>query len=689
MRRMARVWALVAGLALVACGSSGGGADVGPDAQVVADTDTTELPGDTDTTELPGDADATELPGDAEVTEMPGDADVAPSIWERMCTPEEAEVEPMSWPAATKFSLAVYHFNLQYVAGGIQDFLGQPNLTDEELQDLIIEESFAPLVDFFEAHPTWGASFEMQGMMIEVLAQRYPDLLLRFGRLVRRGQVDLMSFHYSDQLYLAYPLRDQEWSWAENQRLFEGLCLPPSPAFFTQEGQYGPGMAAFIHARNGGLPVLPRNLLGFNVGPDKPRGLWFETEGVPVITTDGYTDPDTGWSLNWNFVDDAELLATGGINPYFPKLFVKSDEAMEAYRAKLQDLTDQGYLVTTIAEYRRQLEAADIPRTALIPIHDGQWQSDAGDNLFQWMGFGAGWAGDERDNGILAGNVGVSREIRAAEILLEDAAAAGEDVADLTERLFEAKRALLKAEVSDSTGWRPYIVEITYSLDHQAQARELARGVLEDVAGLLGYELPIWVSLFSGEVRTEMIMAEPPDPLDAWPVPMTVTAEGREPQITLQDSFGHHYEAWLTFPAVTPASAGSERPTPLQVEFEAPITDLAYSPALQEDRVLTTPMADYDFALETPPLKGPSHRICLGAPNGLIGLGGDRWLLKDVGMVHVAACVHAGGVSFEDQTQPNQDPVTWHFYWFEGSEADALAFARTRNVEPEVTVGGW
>lgn len=90
-----------------------------------------------------------------------------------------------------KYALALLHYNLQYVAG------------DEKIENRIIEGSFAPMIDFFLAHPGWGADFEMQGYMLEQTAKRYPEIFDKFKTLLDRGQVKLVSFHYSDQLFLA------------------------------------------------------------------------------------------------------------------------------------------------------------------------------------------------------------------------------------------------------------------------------------------------------------------------------------------------------------------------------------------------------------------------------------------------------------------------------------------------------
>ncbi len=652
-------------VALLACSSGGGTSDV------VSDTPTDV----TDATEVASDA-GPDGSDDAAV-----ETDVPPTPADLLCA--EDELDPAVWAEGTKFSLAVYHFNLQYVAGGIHGFLAQPDTSEEALEDLIVTESFAPLVELFERHPTWGGSFEMQGLFLEVLEQRFPDLLVRFGRLVQRGQVDLMSFHWSDQLFLAYPYRDQKWSWDQNQRLLQRFCLPQAPAFFTQEGQYGEGMARLAHDEIDAMGILPRNQLSFNLGADKPRGLWLERDGLRLLTTDGYADAATGWVLDWNFVDDAELLATGGINPYFPELFKVSEEAVQEYEAKLQALEDDGFRIATIREYRRQLEAAGIAPTPVPFVHDGQWQSDAGDNLFQWMGFGAGWAGDERDNAILTGNVKLSRRVRAAEILLDQADAAGKATAALRARLDGAIRDLLKAEVSDSTGWRPYIVEIRYSLDHAAAAEAAVQGVLVEALDVLGLPGDAWVDLRAQEVSTEVPASAPPPLLDEPPFPFELDDGGRGATVTTQD-WGSHVEVWIDLPWREPATAGSDRPEPLRVSVPEPLTHLVYSPALLEDRVVSVPLADYDLLVEQDVT--PKNRLCVGTPNGLVGLGDDRWLVVDTATLHVATCLWAGGVWWEDQTQPNQDATLWHLYYLEGPKEEALELAWRVNVEPVVTI---
>src|SRR4051794_14158691 len=68
--------------------------------------------------------------------------------------------EPSARADTQKFALAMMHFNVQYVAGGMVGFWPKPDprldKNAEEIEDQIIVESFEPVLDLFLAHPTWA-----------------------------------------------------------------------------------------------------------------------------------------------------------------------------------------------------------------------------------------------------------------------------------------------------------------------------------------------------------------------------------------------------------------------------------------------------------------------------------------------------------------------------------------------------
>src|SRR5512141_64392 len=83
--------------------------------------------------------------------------------------------------ADDSYALSMFHFNIQYVAGGMVGYYSMPNpaidLDAEQIEDAIVTESFAPVLELYAKHPAWGANIELQGYMLDVLAARHPDTL--------------------------------------------------------------------------------------------------------------------------------------------------------------------------------------------------------------------------------------------------------------------------------------------------------------------------------------------------------------------------------------------------------------------------------------------------------------------------------------------------------------------------------
>src|SRR5262245_3015070 len=132
--------------------------------------------------------------------------------------------------AAEKYAVGVFHFNVQYVAGGMAGFSFLPNpeldLDAETIEDLIVTESFAPVIDLYEKHPTWGVDIELQGYFLDVLAARHPAVLDKLRKLAKAGQIEVVSFHYSDQLFIGFPEEDWEKSQALTKATFDKHDVP-------------------------------------------------------------------------------------------------------------------------------------------------------------------------------------------------------------------------------------------------------------------------------------------------------------------------------------------------------------------------------------------------------------------------------------------------------------------------------
>ena len=583
--------------------------------------------------------------------------------------PAPAAIE---WPMdADKISINVFHYNIQYVAGGLDNYFDTWTATEEEIEDLIIVESFEPLVDLFERHPTWGASFEMQGLMLEIMAARHPDILKRFGDLVRRGQVDVMSFHWSDQLVTAYPRQHMEWSWLENQRVFDGLCLKRSPGHFLQEGQFGPGIAQFA-AERGETVIMPRNLVSVFHDP-RPNGWHYNHMGSRVLMSDGHSGE--GLTLNWNYVDDAELVATGDANPYLLSEFKHDPEFLaNTYEKSLQALDDSGYAITPVSHYLKVIDDRELPKTPVDPpVLDGSWQPRDSSNMALWMGGKGQSPGDERDNLILTTNIVAGQRLRNVEYLLKRATDEGIDTSEAQKVFRFAMRELLLATVSDSTGWRPLITEVQYSVRHQQEALKRAAELATWLLYKLGEARPAHV-----DGRNKTVSAPPSVAVDgttvAAPIEVTVTAE-RPVELSWLQHEGYK-TLTVTVPATDETTVAAENPPEIRISIPLEHDVIAYTPALLDDQVLSRPLSSAAFA------SNDEQRLGLALPNGLLGLGPSRSLVLDQKTVHLAALIEPGAVVFEELTQPAQDAAVWVFRLYDAPAEDTLDAANSLNVYP-------
>jgi len=698
---------------LAGCGGSGTKADAGdtapgdlPDVLEVPETVADPGPG-----ELPEDPGSDPGSGDLLVGEVPGDApgetpasDPGGDSGEPWACPTYG-----AWPSVEdgqrKFGLTMFHWNIQYVAGGLEgewngrpisiceEMFGEPDLcqgwTDDALHDWILRVSFLPILDLYLAHPDWRATFEMPGLMVQAMMDRHPDILAKLQCAARSGQIEIVSFHWSDQLFLAFPSRDLRWSIEWNRRVFEEAGLPLSAVVFNQEGQSGVGKHRVMAETGYAIDVMNRNLYRYHQREDVDDGVWpvyrslgpGATDPVLVVVSGG-VDPVAGVEVEWTFFDDGEVLATPG-NPYLAPVQPEPDlGAVRDFEATLQRLADQGYLHTTITDYVTRLGKLGIEPKPLLPIADSTWQPPSTEGISRWMGrMGTlGYSFHEEDNRIRTGNYRASLCLAGASLLADLVARDGHDVG--AERAFidEGYRDLMKAEVSDATGINPWLGEWVYGLQHNEAAEGACSRAVDGLLARWGRNHVI-LDLNAGEEKPDgtfepQFQLAPTRPEDL-PVPMEVTAAGRTVEWTWADD-GRVFRGEL---AIGPSDdPGGEDRAKRTVTLSMPLAGgaLRYSPGLVEDEVVSIPLSEYRLL---------ANQVYVPLANGLIGLGPDLWLLKSCRDVHLAARVATGDgdrVEFIDETVPAAGGVTWVFYLLRGSEEEALEMARLLNTHPNM-----
>jgi hypothetical protein len=505
-------------------------------------------------------------------------------------------------------------------------------------------------------------TIEMQAMFLEALAARHQDVLARLRLLAENGQVELASFHYADQLFIAFPYDDWKSSVDLTHELFDFHEMPLSDVVFCQEGQAAEGMAARMAEEGYGIMAWPVNLWEFQHGDFQAAPYYQFGDVKAVVAGKGVADDAHEVYVNWSFLGDGELMATGDWDPYFPWFFHTRDEAVQEYEDGLQAMADQGYVIGGIGEYVAALEDAGIAPTAAPRLLDGTWQPDSTAGVSMWLGRGGLWRKSERDNHVRTLNAMAHREIEAAETM---AAAAG---LDRPVEIDEAWRQLAIGETSDGSGINPYRGETEFSIASSAEAIRLARDVIDEGKASLQLERAL-VDTSTGEV-VEGEFAWTGDPVDEGPVEVAVYGKKRYDE-SRWFKVSEDPPTWRL--EIAFSDSRNKKARELYAVFPLTGPKILTTTALDDERVQAYPWADFVFPY-----------YYLPAPIGLIGLGDNLWVIKDMANVHVAARIEPGvsGVRFEDLTAPWFETITWIFYLVQGSAEDALALADRVNVHP-------
>ncbi len=532
-----------------------------------------------------------------------------------------------------RYALALYHFNVEFVAGS------------RKAEDAVVTESFEPLLDMYLRHPEWGADFEMQGYMVEVLAERHPSVLEKLRKVVSGGRVEIVCCHYADQLVLAFPREDLEWAIQIDDEVLAANGLSRSPVAFFQEGQFGEGLLACLEGNGWKVAVAAKGTYDF--WQPKNEAPLIESRGVVVVPgmSRSYAAPDgTRIEAEWTKLGDGEPVATGS-NPYgLKKRFRFDAEVLGGYERHLEEREKRGDRIVSVSRYVEEVRALGVTPSPAKPYLDSPWKGDNPEQVYLWMG---------RHDQPVEDDVGIHTEVvLARQAVLRAAAVAGDADA---EPVVRAWKHLLRAQVSDSTGWAPLPVEMTY-------AREHARAALKAAAEVEGPE-GRWVDTRSGE-----LCEAPAEPAGEGVAegPLRVRVEGtlteRVSWTRLREGL---HEVRVRF-TLLPWKAGHGR-----VVFPSDAEEVLYSPAGLDTEVVAVPWESIE----------PDHAY-LALPNGLIGVGEDLWVVQDHRTGFSSCRVSRDEVSFEVEGG-SRLTHEWRFLVVTGRAA-ALDLALRTNVWPVV-----
>lgn len=546
-----------------------------------------------------------------------------------------------------KYALALYHFNIQYVAG------------DYRIERRIIQESLKPLLQLYQAHPSWKGDLEIQGYALEILRDEYPEVLALLKKLVEKEQIELIVAHYSDQFFLAYPRVDLLKSQEISDELLKELGLRRSGLFFAQEGQWTPALPAALQGKYQ-LILTSKDPFAYYFEAPSPL-MEGNFGGQKMLVFHGDEDkslPTCEWK--WAFFGDGENFNTKNYANDF--LFIP--ELHKENENKFLKLEKEGYQFLTVSEFTRKLLDAGHTPPALPDLPEGTWVMRGG-GPYNWMGR-QGRLGNDTD-GITRALCAKARGwVLLAETFLAHAQKLGVDLAELRKTLRKAWRHLLLSEVSDSSGWAPIPVEVRYTEDEATIAIILAKQIITEViqkSKLGGKSLVV-------DTRAETVEEKAPPSLPAAQpaaslVSFSVRAERYEVSSHQLSPNLHrlHIKAW--------------RPNDgaVEIAFPADSAELRYSPPLGEETIQEVPLKLL-------------HDPILALANGWIYLGNGISLVKDCTVEHLACTWNrkASRLIFREELKENNPSMEMIFYLVMGQPERGHAAANRLNTSPSFSV---
>jgi hypothetical protein len=219
-------------------------------------------------------------------------------------------------------------------------------------------------------------------------------------------------------------------------------------------------------------------------------------------------------------------------------------------------------------------------------------------------------------------------------------------------------------QVTDASGINPFRGEIQYGISHLAESLRIAREVIVDAKRALGMDAVV-IDPAAGTV-----VAGDGDPLVATGTPraaaVAIAVEGdRAVSQSWVDLAPGHSRVALTIAAAESSKVGIRFPGVVD-------KSLGVSLALGDDQTPGLDRAAFAF-----------QKFHFALPTGWIGLGGGKFVVKDMGQIHLAAEITAksGDVLFEDQTLAPDESQTWVFHVLEGTAKDAAALAIALNAK--------
>lgn len=541
-----------------------------------------------------------------------------------------------------KYAIGMFHFNLQYVAG------------DYKIENRIIRESLYPALQFFEKNRKYKADFEIQGYAIEVLAEEHPKVFKLFKKLVDRGQIELVIAHYSDQLFIGYPAIDLQKSIEISDKILDKYGMKRSRVFFGQEIQWTPA-----------YPNVLKGKYDLVVTSSDPHG-WYRDQIQPLVNISYGNDHILGLidskkeldGLTWtySFLDDGEVFNSLDYRSNFYRVPEQEKKNIDRFR----QLEKEGYKFVTMSELAmriKNLEGYKIPDYPFVP--EGTWNMSVC-GPYMWMGRQR--SGVETDGITRALSYKLRGKLLMYERLVEYAEKQGNNIAELDSLIEKSWRHLLLSEVSDASGWTPWLVEVQYTANEVANANKELKEVEKRLLKILPLGDKTWkVDTKTGSVKTVLPEKEQEPNESFFPIPVYIRAGLTTTSVEQINENLYR----ININCKRPADGAVE------IVFDTPAEGLYYSAGAGEH-----------VAVEIP--NDLKHDPAMALSNGFIYLNNGYSLVKDCTVEHLAATwkVSEQKLVFRQELAETTPEMNMRFYLVKGNKTEGLNFANALNTWP-------
>ena len=553
----------------------------------------------------------------------------------------------LSLQAKPKYAIGMFHYNFQYVAG------------DYRIEARIIRESLYPALKFFDKHPQYKVDFEFQGYAIETMAEEYPNVLKLLKKLIDREQIELVIAHYSDQFFIGYPALDLQRSIQISEEILKKYNIKRSRIFFGQEIQFSPGLA---YALKGTHDVVFTSSDPYS---------YYRGATMPLVKVKYGNNSILTWfgggkkelrniDWEWSFLDDGEVFNTLDYNSDFYFVPEQAKKSIDHFKK----LESEGYEFVTMSELVNKLKNdKDYKITEAPFIPEGTWNMDVC-GPFMWMGRQR--SGVETDGITRALSYKLRGKILTAEKLINYAEMLGKDVSTLSDLMHQVWKHLLLSEVSDASGWTPWLVEVQYTANEVANARLLLKKIFDKLKDIVPQDQKVLVVDTKSGVVKKVEISDKTNYSDSYlPIPVYIRADSYNSIVKKINDHLYQFDI----------SCKRPKDGAVEIAFETAEDNLFYSAGCGEESIVKIP-------------NDLKHDPALALSNGYLYLGNGFTIIKDCSVEHLAVTWRQKEkrAVFREELNENNPMMKMRFYIFKGSKEEGHKLANRLNTWPVIKV---